>query len=115
MRGAQVVALTGLLGLFALILAWNTWLAPPQVLPRALALILLLTPLLLPLRGMLAGRPYTHAWSAFLALPYFVLGVFHAAGAGPERLYGALMIGLSMAWLGGAGLYPRLARGAKRA
>ena len=110
MRLANVLALAGVLGLFALILAWNAWLAPPQVLPRALVLILLLTPLLLPLRGLLAGRPYTHAWSAFLAMLYFVIGVFHAAGPGVERGYGWLMICLSLIWLGAAGIYPKLVR-----
>lgn len=109
-RCARIAALAGLLGLFALILIWNAWLAPPRAVPRALVLIVLLLPLLLPLRGMLAGRPYTHAWARFLALPYFVLGVFHAAGQGAERSYGWLMIVLSLAWLAGAALYPRLAR-----
>ncbi|WP_018232081.1 DUF2069 domain-containing protein [Thioalkalivibrio thiocyanodenitrificans] len=110
MRVARVLALSGLLGLFALILMWNVWLDPPRVVPRALVLILLLTPLLLPLRGMMAGRLYTHAWATYLAMPYFVLGVFHAAGTGPERGYGWLMVCLSIAWLAGAAVYPRLAR-----
>jgi uncharacterized membrane protein len=105
-----MAALVGLLGLFAVILVWNAWVAPPRVVPRALVLIVLLAPLLLPLRGMLAGRTYTHAWARYLALPYFVLGVFHAAGPGAERGYGWLMIGLSLTWLAGAALYPRLAR-----
>ena len=115
MRLANALALAGVLGLFALILVWNAWLAPPQVVPRALVLILLLTPLLLPLPGLLAGRAYTHAWSAFLAMLYFVIGVFHAAGMGPERGYGWLMICLSVVWLGAAGIYPRLARISHRA
>jgi uncharacterized membrane protein len=110
MHLARVLALSGLLGLFALILIWNVWLEPPQVVPRALVLILLLTPLLLPLRGMMAGRLYTHAWATYLAMPYFTLGVFHAAGTGLERSYGWLMICLSIAWLTGAAVYPRLAR-----
>lgn len=109
-RCARIAATGGLLGLFVLILIWNAWLAPPRVVPRALVLIVLLVPLLLPLRGMLAGSLYTHAWARYLALPYFVLGVFHAAGPGAERGYGWLMIGLSLTWLAGAALYPRLAR-----
>jgi uncharacterized membrane protein len=37
-----------------------------------------LVPLLFPLRGLLHGRPYTHAWAGFLALAYFVHGVVEA-------------------------------------
>jgi len=109
MRASYAAAVCGLLGLFALILAWNAWLAPSQVLPRALVLVLLLVPLLLPLRGTLAGRSYTYAWSSYLAMPYFVLGVFHAAGEPGEKLYGWLIILLSLTWLVGSAFYPRLA------
>lgn len=110
MFGARFAALAGLLGLFVLILGWNAWVAPPEVLPRALVLAFLLTPLLLPLRGMLAGDPYTHAWATYLAMPYFVIGVFHAAGPAVESLYGWLVIVLSLCWLIGAAFYPRLLR-----
>lgn len=110
MQAARMLALAGVLGLFALVLTWNAWLDPPRVLPRALVLLLLLLPLALPLRGMLAGRRYTHAWATYVSMFYFVLGVFHAAGSDAERIYGWLMIILSVAWLAGSTLYARLAR-----
>lgn len=109
-RLCYLTAITGLLGLFALILVWNAWLFPPQVLPRALVLAILLVPLVFPLRGMLAGRAYTHAWASYLAMPYFVIGVFHAAGEPVEKLYGWIMVLLSLAWMAGSALYPRMSR-----
>ncbi|MBL8247941.1 MAG: DUF2069 domain-containing protein, partial [Candidatus Competibacter sp.] len=49
------VALTGYFGLFWLLLFWFAWLEPPDRAPVALVLILLVGPLLFPLRGLLHG------------------------------------------------------------
>ena len=87
----RIVALMGYFGLFSLLLLWFAWLEPPVRIPIALVLILLVGPLLFPLRGLLYGQFYTHAWTTFLALFYFMTGAFHAAG--PMRLPW-------LAWLG---------------
>ena len=79
-RLGRALALIGYFGLFFLLMAWTAWLSPPRVLPVGLVLILLVGPLLFPLRGLLHGRPYTHAWTSFLALFYFCAGVFNTAG-----------------------------------
>ncbi|HNW77409.1 MAG TPA: DUF2069 domain-containing protein [Candidatus Competibacteraceae bacterium] len=67
----------GLLGVLTL---WFAWLEPAARIPVALVLLVLVAPLLAPLRGLLHGRPYTFAWTSFLALFYFTVGVFNAAG-----------------------------------
>lgn len=100
-------ALMGYLGLFGLLLLWLGWLEPPRQLPVALALILLAGPLLLPLRGLLHGRPHTHAWSSFLALFYFVVGVFNVAGPMERPWLAWLEIGFSLLLFLGAILYVR--------
>ena len=79
----RATALASHLALLALLLNWFTWLAPPERTPIALVLIVTTIPLLFPLRGLLHGRLYTHAWTSFLALPYFILGV-DAVAAGSE-------------------------------
>ena len=76
----RAIALIGYFGLFGLLLLWLAWLEPPVRLPIALVLILWVGPLLFPTHGLLNGRRYTHAWTSFLALFYFTVGVFHAAG-----------------------------------
>lgn len=86
----RILTLAGYFGLLALVLNWQTWIAPPARAPIALMLVLLALPLLAPLRGLLHGRVYTHAWTSFLALPYFVLGV------------DAIAAGVTPAWLGWA-------------
>lgn len=98
--GGYSVLLIGLLN-------WMTWIAPPARLPVSLALILLAVPLLLPLRGLLHGRPYTHAWTSFLALPYFAFGVDAiAAGQAPAWL-GAGAVVASLALFAGCVGYAR--------
>lgn len=104
------IALTAYLGLFVLIIVWNIFIAPPEKYPRALILIVLLIPLLFPLRGMLHGRRYTYAWSSMLSLLYFILGVADAYSDPVDRVYGLLMMALGIGWFGGAILYVRLGR-----
>lgn len=103
----RTVALTGYFGLFGLLLLWLAWLEPPRRLPIALALILWVGPLLFPLRGLLRGRPYTHAWTSFLALFYFAFGVFHAAGPMAHPGLAWFAIGFSVLLFLGAILYVR--------
>ncbi len=103
-RGA---ALTGYLGLFGVLLLWFSWLEPPTRMPVSLILILLVGPLLLPLRGLLHGRLYTHAWASFLALFYFSAGVFSAAGPMARPWLAWLEIGFSVLWFTGAILFVR--------
>lgn len=82
----RIASLGAYFALIALLLNWFTWLAPPERVPIALALILTTVPLLFPLRGLLHGRIYTHAWTSYLALPYFILGV-DAVAAGTEPIW----------------------------
>jgi len=104
---SYAAALMGLFGLIFLILAWNVWISPPTQMPRSLVLLLQLPLLLLPMRGMLHGRPYTFAWATFVALLYFVIGVDNAAIEGRE-VYGGLEILFSTLMFMGAMIYTRL-------
>ena len=58
-RSAYILTLTGYLGTLALLTAWYSWLAPSTHFPVALVLLVLVLPLLFPLRGLLHGRRYT--------------------------------------------------------
>ncbi len=104
---ARWVTLAAYFGLLAQVIAWHAWLSPAGRVPTALVLTALTLPLLAPLRGLLHGRAYTHAWASFIALGYFVLGVAHAAVA-PERLYGVALIVTSLTLFFGCLVYARL-------
>jgi uncharacterized membrane protein len=76
LRAAYLTACGSLVALAVLCLAWELWLAPLR--PGGSWLVLKTLPLLVPLRGVLHGRPYTYRWSMLLILVYFAEGVVRA-------------------------------------
>ncbi len=97
-------ALAGFFGLFALLMAWNTLLAPSRF-PVALVLLVSVTPLLLPFRGLLDGNLKSCTWMSYVSLPYFIHGVAEAYANPAERYYALAEVGLSLLLCFGAGLY----------
>ena len=109
-RNYRMLTLGGFFGLLALIVIATTWASPPEDFPRSLLLLLLGGPLLIPLRGLLYGRPQTHVWSSLLALPYVVIGVGMATTGG-HQAYGLLMLVLSLVFFAGCLGYAKAVRG----
>ncbi len=70
--GFSRLATVSLIALLMLCLAWELWLAPLR--PGGSMLVLKALPLLLPLRGILHGRRYTHQWTSLLVLLYLAEG-----------------------------------------
>ena len=97
-RFLYALTLFGYFGTLILLTAWYSWLAPATLFPTALVLIVLLVPLLFPLRGLLHGHKYTFAWSCFLALLYFTHGVMEAYSDNLTRPLGLLEIMFSSLW-----------------
>lgn len=85
-----------LVGLITLFMNWYSWISPPKEVPRALVLMVLVLPLLTPLRGILNGRRYTFAWTSFLALFYFGLGVDFIWNQPHEFPLGPLTTGMGL-------------------
>ena len=75
-RATRVVAVASLLGLIALGLAWELWLAPLR--PGGSWLALKALPLLLPLPGLLRLRMLSYRKTALFIWLYFVVGVVRA-------------------------------------
>jgi uncharacterized membrane protein len=107
MRFFRMIALLGYFGLLTLLVAKFTLRGEPSGFPVALSLLIFVGPLLLPLRGLLHGRPESHLWATFLALFYFCAGVFNAAGDPAQPWIPALEITLSVLLFLGALLYLR--------
>ncbi len=72
----RAVAVGSVLGLIALGLAWELFLAPTG--NRTLALKVL--PLCIPLAGLLKNRMYTYRWVSLFIWFYFIEGVVRATG-----------------------------------
>ena len=114
----QVIAfrwltLFGYLGLMALIFTWHLFIKPlpPQFI--SITLLIQLGPLMFPLRGLLHGKIYTHVWASYLALFYFVIGVWYAASH-ETLLFGIFICLFSLIFFIGAVFYARFAARAQR-
>jgi uncharacterized membrane protein len=98
------VALAGFFGLFILMMLWHTVLVPATVMPVVLVLLMTVTPLLLPMRGLLNGKPKSCAWAAYVSMLYFVHGAIETYSNSDERLYASLEVIFSlMLFLGAVG------------
>jgi uncharacterized membrane protein len=102
-----IIALTGFFGLFALLMLWNTVLAPSSRFPVALILLITVTPLLLNLRGLLDRNTKSCAWMAYISLAYFIHGSVEAYVNTNGRLYPSLEIILSLMLFFGTTIYVR--------
>lgn len=107
---ARLATLLGYFGLFSLTLLWVTVLSPSPRMPTSVMLIIFVGPLLFPLRGILYGRTYTHTWTAFLVLFYFIHGVVEGWANPMERWLAITEIVLSLLLFTGCFYYVRLAR-----
>ncbi|SMY38789.1 DUF2069 domain-containing protein [Photobacterium andalusiense] len=62
-------------GLIVFISTWQLLLSPHLHFSATVIALVWIAPLLLPLAGMVAAKPYTHAWANFILMFYFI----HAA------------------------------------
>ena len=85
----RTLAVGSLLGLIALSLAWELWLAPLR--PGGSWLVLKALPLCIPLAGLLKNRMYTYRWVSLMVWLYFTEGVVRAWADKPPGNYLALL------------------------
>ena len=98
-----------LLGYFSLLFglfAWHLLINPPAKHLISIIIFLQLGPLMFPLFGLLKGKLYTHAWSMYLAIFYFVVGVWYA-GSSEDRMIGLYVIFTSLVFFLGTVFYTR--------
>ncbi|RJG05703.1 DUF2069 domain-containing protein [Noviherbaspirillum cavernae] len=87
-------AVTSLVALIALCVAWELVLAPLR--PGGSWLVLKVIPLLIPLRGVLKRDIYTMQWSSMLILLYFTEGIVRATSdAGLSATLGWIEVALT--------------------
>lgn len=71
----RYLALFSYCGLVIFVFAWHTLIAPSTMHSVWFQLLLYGLPLLFPLKGILQGKPYTHAWANFVLMWYFLHGL----------------------------------------
>ena len=78
-----------MLGLIALSLAWELWIAPLR--PGGSWLALKALPLCIPLAGLLKNRMYTYRWLSLVVWVYFTEGVVRAWSDKPPSSWLAMI------------------------
>ena len=108
------VASTAYLALLALSVLWEGWLAPAARVPPGFWLTLKAVPLLLPLFGVLHGRPKAHVWAELLVLLYFMEGLIvvylhrnDALAFNTPLLYAGTEIVLCLVFIGSSAYFVR--------
>lgn len=105
----HLLAIGSLIGLIALSIAWELWLAPLR--PGGSMLVLKVVPLLAPLFGILRGRRYTYQWTSMLSLAYLTEGIVRATSdSGPSQPLAAVETLLAVALFAACLGYARTAR-----
>ncbi len=75
LRLTQNIALIGYFSLFFILMMNIIWLIPSRDFPTGLVLLVIVAPLLFPMRGLLRSNTYTYQWASFLTLAYFAHGI----------------------------------------
>jgi len=105
---AHRLVLAGLLlliatSLTAVLVHWNGT-------PSALLALVLLVPLIAPLRGILRGDRRTHAWATLCIVPGFIYGLTEAVANPGIRTVAATVLGSSLALFFALVAYLRVTR-----
>lgn len=102
------LALSANLSLLGWMILWQLTLSPhPHLNPHALAIGWSI-PLLLPLVGIIKGKPYTHAWANFVLMLYFLHALTLLYVDGGERWLALVELTITFAAFIGNTLYARL-------
>ena len=103
----RTLAVASLMGLIAVGLAWELWLAPLR--PGGSWLAIKVLPLCIPLAGLLKNRMYTYRWVSLLVWIYFTEGVVRAWGdRGPGAWLALLEVLLCLSLFAACALHVRL-------
>ncbi len=101
------LAVSSLVALVVLCVAWELYLAPIK--PGGSLLALKALPLCVPIAGLLKNRMYTYRWVSLLVWLYFTEGVVRAySDRAPSNYYALLEVVLCLTLFAGCALHVRL-------
>ncbi len=100
------LTLSGYFSLLFGLFAWHLLIEPSAKHLISIIILLQLGPLMFPLMGLLHGKLYTHAWSMYIAIFYFIIGVWYA-GNSEDLMIGLFVIFTSLVFFLGTVLYTR--------
>lgn len=106
-RIARWLSLTTYIGLIAWVMAWIITLGDVDEQYISIWLLLFVTPLLIPLRGVLAARDKTLVWAVLVALLYALHGCMVVWTDEAQRMLGLVEAALSLGFLFSASYFIR--------
>lgn len=71
----RFLALFSNLALLGFVALWHSTLSPHPLINPYGIMIAWIIPMLFPLKGIIQGKPYTHAWANFILMFYFLHGL----------------------------------------
>lgn len=96
---SRALLLSGYLGMIAFVMTWIIWLGKTPPSQISIGLLMFVTPLLLPLRGILHGRDKALVWGSLISLIYMVHGGMVAWNNAQQWAWGVLEMTLSIGFL----------------
>lgn len=103
---SRLCTLTGYFGLLIFIPIWHLFIVPMPAEFISITLLIQVGPLMFPLKGILNAKVYTHAWSMYLSLFYFIIGIWYA-GDISTRNFGIIFSLLSILFFLGTMFFTR--------
>ena len=70
--------------------------------------LIYILPLLLPLPGIVQGKPYTHAWASFIVLLYFLHSITVIYAEPTQMVYAIIELILAVGMFAGCSAFARL-------
>ncbi|MGS2719947.1 DUF2069 domain-containing protein [Paraglaciecola aestuariivivens] len=90
------------------LLVWHFLLTPDKPTSTLFTLLFWVLPILLPIKGLFQGKPYTYAWTNFIVMYYLLHGLTAVYAVEGERLFALVEIILCCMLFTGCSFYARL-------
>lgn len=102
------LALSSYFLLIGWLFIWHFMLTIDKTTSTTFTLLFWIAPILLPIKGLLQGNPYTYAWTNFIVMYYLLHGLTAIYAVEGERLFAGIEILLCCALFTGCSFYARL-------
>jgi len=94
-QALKKITLSSYFSLLIFMPLWLLVLSPSQGLSPILSLCMFTIPLLLPMKGLLKGDPYTFAWSNFVLMIYFLHSLTTLIVSAEDRVWAVIELFLT--------------------
>ncbi len=104
----RYIALGSHFALLAWMIVWYFFLPITADYSVTFKILFYILPLLLPLPGIIQGKPYTHAWASFIVLLYFLHGITVTYAEPSQMIYAIIELLLAVSMFIGCSSFARL-------